>query len=161
MAVTNIRKISSWTLYAVTIINLAMLALFYFGGLGEPLGIDGESKNPIYTGELLIWCYIILILCAVGMLLFGLIQFGSKFKTNPKAALVMLGVYAGLALLLIVAYSLGDGTPLTVHLNEESQQFNVGFWLKLTDMWLYAMYILSALAILAMFWGSIRKLLSK
>jgi len=95
------------------------------------------------------------------MLFFGIFQFGGKFKTNPKAALVMLGVYAGLALLLIVAYSLGDGTPLTVHLNEESQQFNVEFWLKVTDMWLYAMYILSVLAILAMFWGSIRKLLSK
>ena len=95
------------------------------------------------------------------MLMFGLTQFGSKFKTNPKAALVMLGIFAGFAILLIVAYSLGNGSLLTVHLNEESQKFNTEFWLKITDMWIYSIYILSALAILAMFWGSIRKILSK
>jgi len=56
---------------------------------------------------------------------------------------------------------LGDGTPLTTHINPDSQQFNTEFWLKITDMWLYAIYILSGLAACAIVWGSIRKLLSK
>jgi len=160
MAVTKIRKISRWTLYVVTFINLALLALFFFGGVGEPYGIEA-FKNPTYTGELLIWCYILLVICVIGMLLFGITQFGGKFKTNPKTALVTLGIFAGFALILIVAYTLGDGTLLTIRMNEESQKYNTVFWLKVTDMWLYAMYILSVLAILAMIWGSIRKIISK
>ena len=160
MAITKIRRVSNWTLYVVTFINLAMLALFFFGGVGEPVGTD-LFKNPIYTGELLYWCYILLIICVVGMLLFGITQFASKFKTNPKAALVTLGIFVALGGLLVLAYVMGDGTPLTTHINEESQKFNVGFWLKVTDMWLYTMYALIVLSALAMFWGSIRKILSK
>ena len=160
MAVRRIRKISSWTMILVTCISLALMVLFFFGGVGEPYGIN-EFKNPIYTGEMLIWSYILLAICAVSMLLFGFVQFGSKFKSNPKAALLMLGIFAAFAVLLIISYSMGDGTPLTDHINEDSQKFNVPFWLKITDMWLYAMYIFSALAIVAMIWGSVRKILNK
>ena len=160
MAVRRIRKISSWTMILVTCISLALMVLFFFGGVGEPYGIN-EFKNPIYTGEMLIWSYILLAICAVSMLLFGFVQFGSKFKSNPKAALLMLGIFAAFAVLLIISYSMGDGTPLTAHINEDSQKFNVPFWLKTTDMWLYATYILSALAIIAMIWGSVRKILNK
>ena len=160
MAVTKIRKISRWTLYVVTFINLALLALFFFGGVGDPYGTEA-FKNPTYTGELLIWCYILLVICVIGMLMFGITQFAGKFKTSPKAALVTLGIFVGLAGLHIVAYILGDGTLLTVHMNEESQKFNIEFWLKVTDMWLYAMYTMAVLALLAMAWGSIRKIISK
>ena len=160
MAVTRIRKISSWTMIIVTCISLALFVLFFFGGVGEPYGTN-EFKNPTYTGELLIWSYILLAVCGVSMLLFGFVQFGSKFKSNPKAAFLMLGIFAGFAILLTISYSMGDGTLLTIRLNTESQKFNTSSWLKVTDMWLYAMYILSALAILAMIWGSVRKILKK
>ena len=160
MAVTRIRRISKWTLYVASAISGVILALFYFGGLGEPYGVDA-FKNPLYTGELLIWSYILLVLCAAGMLLFGIVQFGSKIVTNPKAGLMSLAVFAVFFILLVVAYGLGDGTLLTIRLNDETQKFNTEFWLKVTDMWLYATYILSALSILAILWGSIRKIFGK
>jgi multisubunit Na+/H+ antiporter MnhB subunit len=159
MAVTKIRKISSWTLFIVWIISLALFALFYLGGVGEPLGVD-QFKNPIYTGELLIWSYILFAICAVSMLLFGITQFFNKFKTDPKGALSSLVVVAGFAILLIIAYAVGDGTSLP-GINDDSQKFNTPVWLKITDMWLYAMYILLVLAIIAMIWGSVKKILSK
>ena len=160
MAVTRIRRISRWTLYVSSVISGVILALFYFGGLGEPYGIDA-FKNPIYTGELLIWSYILLIICAAGMLLFGIVQFGSNIVTNPKAGLMSLAVLGAFFILLVVAYSVGDGALLTIRLNDESQKFNTEFWLKITDMWLYAMYILSVLSILAILWSSIRKIFGK
>ncbi|MDR1380013.1 MAG: hypothetical protein LBJ47_00870 [Tannerella sp.] len=158
MAVTKIRKISSWTLLVVSIISIALLALFYFGGNGEPL--RGELTNPLYTGELLIWSYVLLAICAISMLLFGITQFFNKFKASPKGALMSLGVFAGFAILLVIAYSVGQGVPLP-GINADSQKYNVEVWLKITDMWLYAMYILLILAVVAMVWGSVKKILSK
>ncbi|MDR2679705.1 MAG: hypothetical protein LBC47_02715 [Tannerella sp.] len=157
MAVTKIRKISSWTLLIVTVISIALFGLFFFGGVGEPLG---EFKNPTYTGEVLIWSYFLLAICALSMILFGVTQFFNKFKTNPKGAISSLIVFVGFAVLLIIAYSIGDVTPLP-GINADSQKFNVDNWLKITDMWLYAMYALLALSVLAMIWSSAKKIINK
>jgi len=158
MAVTKIRKISSWTLIVIVLVSVAMLGLFYFGGLDEPL--NGEWKNPIYTGHILVWTYILLALCAVSMILFGLVQFVNKFRSDPKGALGTLAVLIVFAALLIVAYTVGNGTPLA-GLNADSQSYNTPFWLKVTDMWLITMYTLLVLAVIAMIWGSVKKLFSK
>ena len=160
MAVSKIRKISSWTMLAVNLVSGALIVLFFFGGVGDPYGPQA-FKNPVYTGEVLIWSYILLAICVAGMLLFGITQFGGKFKINPKAALVTLGILVAFAILLFVAYFMGDGTLLTSRLNPDSQKFNTEFWLKLTDMWLYAMYILSVLCVFAILWGSAQKIFKK
>ncbi|MDR0743074.1 MAG: hypothetical protein LBF05_01780 [Tannerella sp.] len=157
MAVRKIRKISSWTLLIVAIISIAVFALFYLGGDGDPIG---ERRNPVYTGELLYWGYILLGICALSMILFGITQFANKFKINPQSALMALGVLVGFVILLIVAYSIGDATPL-LGINADSQQYNVESWLKITDMWLYAMYILLGLAVVAILWGSVKKIMNK
>ena len=160
MAVTKIRKISSWALIATAILSIAILALFYLGGYDAPMGVDGEWKNPTYTGELLLWGYFLLGLCALSMLFFGLAQFAFKFKTNPKASLMGLGVIVGFIILLVVAYTIGDPTPLP-NINADSQDFNVASWLKITDMWIYTMYILIVMAIVAMVWGAVKKAMNK
>jgi len=157
MAVTKIRRISSWTLIAVAIISIIVLGLFYLGGNGAPLG---EFKNPTYTGELLYWVYMVFAICALSLLLFGLFQFFRKLKDNPKAALASLAIFAAFAILLVIAYFIGDGTPLK-NINADLQTYNTPFWLKVTDMWLYSMYILFALSFLAMIWGSVKKIVSK
>jgi hypothetical protein len=157
MAVTKIRKISSCTLLIVNIISVALWALFFFGGVGEPIG---EWKNPTYTGEVLIWSYVLLAICAINIVLFGIIQFFNKFKTSPKGAITSLAVFIGFAVLLIIAYTIGDGTQLS-GINADSQKYNVDSWLKITDMWLYAMYVLSLLSVFAIFWGSVKKIINK
>jgi multisubunit Na+/H+ antiporter MnhB subunit len=158
MAVTKIRKISSWTLLIVSIISLALFALFFFGGVNEPL--NGEWKNPTYTSEVLIWSYVLLAICAISMTLFGITQFFNKFKTNPKGAITSLVVFVGFVVLLIIAYAIGDGQQLS-GINADSQKYNVESWLKITDMWLYAMYILLTLSVLAILWSSVKKITNK
>jgi hypothetical protein len=157
MAVTKIRRISSWTLIATFVLSLAVFALFYFGGLDAPIG---EWKNPTYTSELLMWSYLLLGICSVSMILFGLTQFALKFKTNAKSSIMGLGVIIGFVLLLFITYSIGDVTPLP-NINSDSQKFNVDSWLKITDMWIYTMYILIGLAAVAMVWGAVKKAISK
>ena len=159
MAVGKIRKISSWTMLTVVLISAVMFGLFYFGG--EDPQWKGKYYTPTHTGTLLIWFYFMLGICSAGMLVFGLTQFLSSFKKNVKGSLITVGVLSSFALLLILAYSLGDGTPLQ-GINASSQMYNVEFWLKTTEMWLYALYTMIGLAaLLIAFWGPVRKIFKK
>ncbi|MDR0758303.1 MAG: hypothetical protein LBF85_10740 [Tannerella sp.] len=157
MAVTQIRRFSSWTLLLVMIISVGVLALFYLGGVVDPAA---ETKEPIYTSELLYWCYLIAAVTIVGMLVFGILQFVSSLQAKPKAALgslIVLIVFAGL---LVITYVLGDATPLP-NINTDSAHFNTEKWLKISDMWIYSIYVVLFLCILAMIAGSIKSVLKK
>jgi hypothetical protein len=159
MAVGKIRKISSWTMLVVVAISLVIFGLFYFGGVDEPYG-ERQWKNPSYTEELLIWSYIILSLCILGMALFAIVQFATSFTKNIKKSLMSVAVLGSFALLMVLAYSIGDATPLP-GINKSSAKYNVDFWLKVTDMWIYTVYILMSLSTLLIIAGSIKKALNK
>lgn len=158
MAVTKIRKISSWVLILCSIITLIVLGLFFFGGDNEPY--KGEMWNPIYVDLLLYWQYILLGATALAAVLLGLWQFASSFKNNPKGGVMGLVVILLFFALLFLTYTFGSSTPVNV-LNSEAQAFNTPFWLKITDMWLYSTYILTALVILAIIAGSVKRIISK
>lgn len=156
MSVTKIRKFSSWTLLICAIITIVILGLFYMGGST----MVGENKNYNNTGLLLDWTYVIFIVTVVSMAIFALWHFVSILKTNPKQAMMSLGVLALFAVLLIATYSIGDGTPLT-NLNADSQDYNTSFWLKVTDMWINSTIVLFVIIVLAVLAGSIKKLVGR
>ena len=158
MAITKIRRISSWTFIACIIISIVVFGFFYFGGSEEPY--KGEYWTPTYTGLLLQWQYILTIMAVIAALLFGIWQFISTFRTNPKGGLMGLIVIVLFAAMLFITYTMGSPEKLPI-MGEDIQIFNVPFWLKITDMWLYSTYILIVLIILAMIGGSIKKIMNK
>lgn len=158
MAVTKIRRMSSWTLLICAAISIVVFAMFYLGGVEADS--TPEMKKPIYTGLLLNWMYILFALTAISTLVFAIWQFMGTMKVNPKGALLGLGVIVAFFVLMFVCYSIGDGTPLQ-GLNADIQQYNTSFWLKMTDMWLYSTYILLIMAVLAILWGSLKKVMGK
>ncbi|MDR1746212.1 MAG: hypothetical protein LBR49_02955 [Tannerella sp.] len=157
MAVTKIRKISSWTLWAVLALSVGALALFYFGGVVDP---NAEKKEPINTNILLYWVYIATLITVIALLIFGVFQFITSLKTKPKAALGSLVVLVLFAVLLGITYTIGNPAPLP-NINVDSAHFNVPFWLKVSDMWIYTIYILLALCVIAMIASSVKKILNK
>ncbi|MEG1544614.1 MAG: hypothetical protein RR382_08855 [Tannerellaceae bacterium] len=156
MAVTKIRKISSWTLLTVSVITLVVLALFYFGGIVDPAA---EMKEPVYTDLLINWMYLLFAGTVVSAVVFALWQMGIMLKEDPKGAIMSVVTIALFAAMFIGTYAIGNGAPLQMIGYEGSH--NVAFWLKLTDMWIYSMYILIALLILAAAWGSVKNVLNK
>jgi hypothetical protein len=152
MAVTKIRKFSSWILILCTAITVVVLAFFYLGGVEDPAA---EIKAPIYTSLLLYWCYALAVITIVGMLIFGIFQFLSSLKAKPKAALASLAVIVVFLGLLGGTFAIGSTTKLP-NINADSAHFNTDFWLKLSDMWLYSAYIMLILCILAMIASSIK-----
>lgn len=152
-------KVSYYVLYVMFAVILVVLGLFYFGGdaQGEAalMGVDPEMWQPAQTDALLYLMYGLFGLAVVATILAFLFQFGAALKDSPVKALKSLFGVILLAVVLIVTWSMGDGTPLTIPGYSGTE--NVPFWLKLTDMFLYTFYILLGATILAMLFGNIRK----
>lgn len=157
MAVTKIRKISSWTLLITSIITIIVLGMFYFGGVVDP---NAENKEYVYTGLLLDWTWLVFAVTIVVMAVLALWQFVTSLKTNPKSALRSFGVVVLFALLLIVTYSMGDGTPVQ-GINADSQAYNTEGWLKITDMWILSSIVLFVLIVIAVALGTIKRIINK
>ncbi|MDR1557248.1 MAG: hypothetical protein LBS88_09510 [Tannerellaceae bacterium] len=158
MAVTKIRKISSWVLLACTFIMLAVVGLFFFGGNNEPY--NGQW-NPKYTDILLYWMYALFVITLVAIGAFVVVQFAGNFRTDAKKALVGLGIIILFVLLFVGTYTLGDGTPIPTLAKPDIEEYNTSFWLKLTDMFLYSIYVMGVLTILGVIVGSVKRVFEK
>ncbi len=93
------------------------------------------------------------------MFAFSVFGFINNLRYNRKKAINSLIMLAVFAILLVIAYSVGDGTPLNI-LGYEGPD-NVSARLKLTDMWIYSVYILMTLTILAMLFSPVIKRIGK
>lgn len=157
MAVTKIRKISSWTLLISSIVSVVVLGMFFGGGVVDPAA---EMKEPIYTGLLIDWTSVLFFGTIVSTVLFAIWQFISLLKTDAKSALASLVTLVLFAGLLFITYTMGDATPLT-GLNADSQAYNTAGWLKASDMWIMSTIILIGMIIACVVWGSIKRILGK
>lgn len=156
MSVTKIRKTSSWTFLAITLISLVVLGIYYLGGVIDPAA---EMVEPVYTGLLLNWIYAVFAVTIFSMVVFAIWNIGSLIQHDAKSAIMPIGVIAVSVAIFVIAYSIGDGTPLNLVGYDGTD--NTEFWLKLTDMWLFTTYILIGLILVSLSFFSVRKILSK
>ena len=157
MAVTKMRKISSWTLLISSIISIIVLGMFFAGGVVDPAA---EMKEPIYTGLLINWTSVLFFVTIISTFLFAIWQFLSLLRTNAKSAMTSFIVLVCFVALLFITYTMGDATPLT-GLNADSQVHNTAGWLKITDMWIMSTIVLLVLIVACVVWGSIKRILGK
>lgn len=151
MAVTKIHRISRLTLYSAIVITLVVLGLFYLGGnvpATEQVEAVVGKTQPVFMDVLLYWMYAILIITVVVWVVLILITSLTSFKESPKKSLGGLVALIAIAALLIITYMMGDGTLL--HIPGYQGSDNQPGTLRMTDMWLYSMYIMFVLTILAM-----------
>ena len=155
MAVTKIRKMSSWTLLIVSLISLVVLGMFFGGGIVNP---GEEMIEYVYTGLLLNWTSALFFITIISMVLFAIWQFITLLKVNPKSAVTSLIVVVAFVAMMFITYSIGDATPLN-GLNADSQEFNTAGWLKITDMWIMSTVVLLVLIIACVVWGSVKRMI--
>ena len=157
MAVTKIRKVSSYTLLILSCISVLIFFLFFLGG--SETDAKGNTVYE-YTGILLFWTYALFLVTVCATLVFACKNFISTFQTNSRGALVSIGGVVAFLALLAITYAIGSGEPIK-GLNEASQSYNTSGWLKVTDMWLYSPYVLFILTVGAAIWGGISKALKR
>ena len=155
-------KISYYVLYVMFIAILAVLGLFFFGGDAQGdavlMGVDPEMWQPAQTDALLYLMYALFAVAVIATILAFLVQFGSALKDNPVKALKSLIGFVVLIIIVVIAWSMGSAEPLVIPGYSGTE--NVPFWLKITDMFLYTIYILLGATILAIIVSSIKKGLS-
>ena len=156
MAVSNIRKISSSVLLAIVILAVLAVIAFFAGGYVDPTALKPEPK---FTDLLLYFTYAILIFAVLVLIGFAVVGFVGKLKSDPKGALGGLGALIGLVILLGITYALGSADKLP--LGSSAQSYNTDFYLKFSDMWLYSIYVLFGLTVIALIWGAIRGAFAK
>ena len=155
-------RISYYALYAMFAIILIVIGLFFLGGdaSGDALipGVDPEMWQPAQTDALLYLMYVLFGLAIAATVIAAVFQFGAALKDNPANPIKSLLGLVLLAVVLIVAWAMGDGTPMQIP--GYSGTDNVPFWLKVTDMFLYSIYILLFVTIVAIIASGIKKKLS-
>jgi succinate dehydrogenase hydrophobic anchor subunit len=118
-------------------ITIGLYAWFYWAYL-----IYDDADN-VQTSVFIDWTFVLLIITTFATLFFFVLYFiGQWKKKRGKVWQSVTGIVA-LSLLFLVTYSLGNGNPLMLPGYKGTE--NTRFWLKLTDMWIYSIYILLAL----------------
>ena len=155
-------KVSYYVLYVMLAAILVVLGLFYFGGDAQGdavlMSVDSEMWQPAQTNALIYLMYGLFGLAVVATVAAFLFQFGTALKDNPGGALKSLVGVIILVVVVVVAWAMGSDQPLNIPGYTGTD--NVPFWLKITDMWLFSIYILLGATILAILFSSIKKKLS-
>ena len=162
-------KVSYYALYAMFAIILIVLGLFYLGGDAQGAdviaGVDPEMWQPANTNALLMLIYGLFGLAAgqavrtnILSVVAAVFQFGAALKDSPANAIKSLLGLVLLVVVLVIAWAAGDGTPMNIPGYDGTD--NVPFWLKLTDMFLYSIYILLFVTIVAIIASGIKKKIS-
>lgn len=141
----KIQKVSGSVLYVILAITIIVAGLFFFGG-EDPNPLVPDMSQPVYTDSLIYLMYVLLGITIVITLAAAVYQFVMNFIGSPKAAIKSLASIIVLVGLLIVTWAAGSEQALVMPGYDGAE--NVPFWLKLTDMFLYTIYIMMAVLIL-------------
>ena len=141
----KIQKVSGSVLYVILAITIIVAGLFFFGG-EDPNPLVPDMSQPVYTDSLIYLMYVLLGITIVITLAAAVYQFVMNFIDSPKAAIKSLASIIVLVGLLIVTWAAGSKQALVMPGYDGAE--NVPFWLKLTDMFLYTIYIMMAVLIL-------------
>ncbi len=135
-------KLSYYVMYAIFAIILIVLILFYGVGYNNPVG---EYNAPEHTDTLIYLMYILFGFAVVVTLAGAIMQFVAALKDNPKSAIKSLLGLILLVVVLCVTYAIGSDKGIVTG----DGVYTDTFWLKVTDMFLYSVYLLLGVAILA------------
>ena len=134
----KILKIVTIVMFAVTAVILGM---FIWGG-DVP---DQQYTTPVYTASLLNWAYVLFVIAVIAAVIFPIV----RLFTRPKQAMKSFIGLAALAVVVLIAYAMADGTPMNII--GYSGPDNVPSRLIFSDTIIYTMYILFGAAIIAIF----------
>jgi len=133
-------KVSYYIFYVLVALILVTLGLFFGVGYNNPMG---EYNAPEHTETLMFLMYAMFAVCVLVTILGGLAQFATGLKDDPKGAMKSVLALVLFAAVLIGAYVMGSDEPLMM---ADGTEFTDTTMLKLSDMMIYAIYLLLGVA---------------
>ncbi len=123
-------KIASITMYVLLLISVVYSALVMAGPM------EADAATPSFLDSALNWTYIMIFGALVITLIFEIFNVIMNPANTKRTLLSTVGV----VIVLVIAWSLADGTPLQIIGYEGSD--NVPSMLKLTDAGVYIFYFM-------------------
>ena len=154
----RIQKVSGTVLYVMLAITLVILGMFFFGGetpLDQRLVADTAMEEPAHTDALIYWMYILFGIAVIITIAAAIYQFVTGFIDSPMTTITSLLGLILIIVVLVISWAMGSDQPLVMPGYDGAE--NVPFWLKLTDMFLYTIYIMMGAMILLIFGFGIAK----
>ena len=154
----RIQKVSGTVLYVMLAITLVILGMFFFGGetpLDQRLVADTAMEEPAQTDALIYWMYILFGIAVIITIAAAIYQFVTGFIDSPMTAIKSLLGLILIIVVLVISWAMGSDQALVMPGYDGAE--NVPFWLKLTDMFLYTIYIMMGAMILLIFGFGIAK----
>lgn len=133
-------SLSRWVLWACMFLSLVVFAVYKTDGL-------------------LIWLYILLLVTLISVVCFSVVQSLERWKVDKRSMVRPLVGMLSLILLLGVSYGLGSGVPLPISGYDGTE--NTYCLLKITDMWMYSIYVLLAVCLLSVIVGIVWSYIKK
>lgn len=144
----KLSKYLNIVLYALLAATVVLAGFFYFGGEIE----DATLTTPVYTETFLNWGIILLFGAAALSIIFEIVN----LVLHPKQAIRSLISIGILGIIVLVSYSMGDGTPLELVGYKGSD--NVPSMLILGDVFLYTTYILIGGVLLSILYTEVSRI---
>lgn len=144
-------KIAKSVQIVLLLVSVVFIGLYFGGGI-TPETAGTNMEVPVYTSQILSWTYILGVIAIVASVLFSLANMFLNFKAAQKS----LVSFAILAVLIVISYSLASDEIMTIP--SYSGPDNVPSMLKYAGMNLYAMYILTGLAIVSVLYSEVSKI---
>lgn len=144
----KIQRISGIVLGVLLAVTVGVLCLFFLGGETpeeQRLVPELAQSEPAQTDSLLVWMYVLSGLALVVTLAGVIYKFVARCILSPRSALRSLLGMASLAVVLMVSWYVSSDRPLDMPGYDGTE--NVPFWLKVADMFLYAIYILLGIVV--------------
>lgn len=135
----NSKQILNIVTIAMFVVTAVLLGLFMFGGRVP----NQQYDTPVYTATFLNWAYVLFGIAIIAALVFPI----ARLFTRPKQAMKSFIGLAVVAVIILIAYALSDGTPMKIV--GYSGPDNVPSMLKFSDTILFTMYFLFGGAIVA------------
>lgn len=145
----KIQRLSGGVLGVLLVVTLVVVALFFLGGETpeeQRLVPDLSQSEPAQTDALMGWMYVLFGLALAVTLGGVLYKFVARCLVSPRSALRSLSGVALVVVVLALSWCLGSDRPLDMPGYDGTE--NVPFWLKVADMFLYAIYMMLGLAVL-------------
>ncbi len=145
-------------MYVMLAITLVILGMFFFGGetpVDQRLVADTAMEEPAQTDALIYWMYILFGIAVIITIVAAIYQFVTGFIDSPMTAIKSLLGLILIIVVLVISWAMGSDQPLVMPGYDGAE--NVPFWLKLTDMFLYTIYIMMGAMILLIFGFGIAK----
>lgn len=155
------KKISSYVLWVLMAVSVAVMCAVFFGGDETALtSTGGETTAPAMLDALLYWIYAVVAIGVVSLVGFALKTLATMFQSDSKAAIKSLGSVIAFVVVMVVCYVASPAKEFSRIVNGEVQTFSEAT-MKTIDMWLFSNYILIGATVLLIIVFAVLRLIKK